>query len=133
MSQPAGTRRVTFREVLANREFRAMYVAQALSVVGDQLARIAIAVLVFNRSHSALLTAASYALSYLPWAIGGPLLSGYADRLPRRSVMVVCDVVRAFLVLLVAIPHLPTGALLLLVTVVAALEPPFVSARAAML
>src|SRR3954447_18219901 len=99
MSEPVTGRRVTFRDVLANREFRAMYIAQALSVVGDQLARIAVAILVFNRSHSALLTGVTYAITYLPWAFGGPLLAGYADRLPRRSVMIVSDLVRAVLVL----------------------------------
>src|SRR3954466_9821311 len=114
MSEAAPTRRVTFGDVLANREFRAMYIAQALSVVGDQLARIAVAILVFNRSHSALLTGVSYAISYLPWAVGGPLLSGYADRLPRRSVMIVTDLIRAALVLCVAIPRMPLASLLLL-------------------
>src|SRR5438270_5933412 len=109
-------RRVTFRDVLANREFRALYVAQALSVAGDQLARIAVAVLVFSRSHSALLTAASFGLSYLPWVVGGPLLAGYADRLRRRQVMVVCDVARALMVLLMAVPNMPTVMLLVLVT-----------------
>src|SRR4051794_32811139 len=103
MSQAAAPRRVTFGDVLANREFRAMYVAQALSVVGDQLARIAVALLVFGRSHSALLTALSYGLSYLPWIVAGPLLAGYADRLPRRSVMIFCDVVRTLLVLAIAV------------------------------
>src|SRR5438309_10744808 len=98
MSDPVAGRRVTFRDVLANREFRAMYAAQALSVVGDQLARIAVALLVFSRSHSALLTALSYAVSYLPWVVGGPLLAGYADRLPRRSVMIATDLVRIVLV-----------------------------------
>src|SRR4051794_12101445 len=72
MSQAAAPRRVTFGDVLANREFRAMYIAQALSVVGDQLARIAVALLVFNRSHSAFLTALSYGLSFVPWIIAGP-------------------------------------------------------------
>src|SRR3954462_3639487 len=85
MSQAAVTPRVTVRDVLADREFRAMYAAQALSVVGDPLARTAVAVLVFNRSHSALLTAVSFAVSYLPWVVGGPLLAGYADRLPRAA------------------------------------------------
>src|SRR5438477_4773422 len=64
MSQAAMPRRVTFGDVLANREFRAMFAAQALSVVGDQLARIAVAILVFQRSHSALLTGVSYGISY---------------------------------------------------------------------
>src|SRR6058998_1801398 len=125
MSEPATGRRVTFRDVLGNREFRAMYAAQALSVVGDQLARIAVAFLVFGRSHSALLTAISYAVSYLPWVIGGPLLAGYADRLPRRGVMIACDLVRVVLVLGIAVPGMPTAVLLLLVTLVSLMEPPF--------
>ena len=133
MSDAAVARRVTFGDVLANREFRAMYVAQALSVAGDQLARIAVAILVFNRSHSALLTGLTYAISYLPWVVGGPLLAGYADRLPRRSVMVVCDLVRALLILFVAIPGMPLAGLMLLVTLVSLMEPPFAAARASML
>jgi diguanylate cyclase (GGDEF)-like protein len=133
MSQAAVSRRVTFGDVLANREFRAMYVAQALSVAGDQLARIAVAILVFNRSHSALLTGLTYAISYLPWVVGGPLLAGYADRLPRRRVMIVSDLVRAALILCVAIPGLPLAGLLLLITLVSLMEPPFAAARAAML
>lgn len=133
MSEAAVTRRVTFGDVLANPEFRAMYIAQALSCLGDHLARIAVAILVFNRSHSAFLTGLSYAISYLPWAVGGPLLAGYADRLPRRSVMIFCDVVRAIIVPCIAIPHMPLAALLLLVTLVAFFEPPFTSARAAMI
>ena len=35
-------RRVTFRDVLGNREFRAVFYAHALSVSGDQLAKIAV-------------------------------------------------------------------------------------------
>src|SRR3954454_1497390 len=107
MSQAAVTPRVTVRDVLADREFRAMYAAQALSVVGDQLARIAVAVLVFNRSHSALLTAVSFAVPYLPWVVGGPLLAGYADRLPRRTVMIASDLIRVVLVLAIAVPGMP--------------------------
>jgi diguanylate cyclase (GGDEF)-like protein len=133
VSQAAVAPRVTVRDVLANREFRAMYAAQALSVVGDQLARIAVALLVFNRSHSTLLTAVSFGVSYLPWVVGGPLLAGYADRMPRRTVMIASDLVRFVLVLGIAIPGMPTAALLLLVALVALMEPPFLAARAAML
>src|SRR4051812_27412759 len=133
MSEAAPTRRVTFGDVLANREFRAMYIAQALSVVGDQLARIAVALIVFNRSHSALLTAVSFGVSYLPWVVGGPLLAGYPHRLPRRSVMIVSDLTRALLVLGIIVPGMPTAGLLVLVTLVALMEPPFGAARAALL
>ncbi|MDQ1746500.1 MAG: hypothetical protein QOD07_763 [Frankiaceae bacterium] len=133
MSAEGSARRVTFGDVLANPEFRAMYVAQALSVVGDQLARLAVAGLVYSRSHSALLTALTFAISYLPWALGGPLLAGYADRLPRRSVMIACDLARVALVLLLAIPGIPTAAMLAVLLLVALLEPPFTTARASLI
>lgn len=133
MSQSGDARRVTFREVLANREFRAMFAADALSVVGDQLARIAIALLVYNRSHSPFLTGLSYAVTYLPWLIGGPWLSVYADRLPRRHVMVFCDLVRAVIVVGLATPHIPIWLALSLVCLVSLAEAPFDAARAALI
>jgi diguanylate cyclase (GGDEF)-like protein len=130
---PVSTKpRATFGEVLAIREFRALYLAQTLSVAGDQLARIAVAWIVYARTHSALLTGISYAVTYLPWIIGGPLGSVYADRHPRRVVMILCDALRTGLVLLVAIPHVPTPVLIVLVALVALLEPPFAAARAAL-
>ncbi|MBV9293613.1 MAG: MFS transporter, partial [Frankiales bacterium] len=125
--------RVTFGAVLANREFRALYAAQALSVVGDQLARIAVALLVFHRSHSPLLTALTYAATYLPWLVGGPLLSVYADRLPRRRMMIFCDLARCVLILAIALPHVPMAVALIDITVVSLLQPAFNAARSAML
>ena len=132
MTETAG-RRVSFHEVLAIREFRALYLAQTLSAVGDQLARIAVAVLVFDRTGSSTLTAVSYAVSYLPWLIGGPTLSVFADRLPHRSVMLACDSGRSALVCLIALPGCPTVCVIGLVALVALLQPPFTSARAALI
>jgi diguanylate cyclase (GGDEF)-like protein len=130
---PAPERRASFRDVLAIREFRALYVALTLSLAGDQLARISVAVIVFARTGSTLLTASTYAVSYLPWIIGGPLLSGLADRLPRRNVMIVCDLVRVAIVAALALPGVPTAALVVLVAFVALGEPPFESARSALI
>jgi MFS family permease len=124
---------VTFRDVFAVREFRALWVAHVLSLVGDQLARVALAVLVYSRTGSPLLTALTYAIGFLPWLVGGPLLSGLADRYPRRTVMVVTDLVRAGLVGLMLVPHLPLGGLLALLFVVELCAPPFASARAALM
>jgi diguanylate cyclase (GGDEF)-like protein len=132
MSEAAVARRATFRDALAVPEFRAIYLAQTLSVAGDQLARIAVAWIVFSRTQSAALTGISYAVSYLPWLIGGPMLSVYADRHARRTVMVICDLCRAVLISVVAIPTVPTALLIVLVALVALLEPPFAAARAAM-
>jgi MFS family permease len=136
---PANQGQTTFREVFANSEFRALWLAQLLSVIGDQLARLAMTVLVYDRTHSALWTAVTYAVTFLPWVIGGLALSGLADRLPRRRVMVTCDVARAVLVCLMAGVSLeapPVAALWIMVTLLFAvtlLDSPFKSARSATL
>ncbi|GAB1823710.1 MFS transporter [Herbidospora sp. RD11066] len=126
-------RQATYGEVIAIKEFRALWLGQGLSLLGDQLAQVALAVLVFNRTQSALATAAVYALTYLPPILGGPLLAGLADRYPRRRVMLVCDVVRAVLVAIMAIPGTPFWTLCVLVFMVVLLSAPFSAARAALL
>ena len=121
----------TFRDVFAVAEFQALWMAQLLSVLGDQLARVALTVLVYDRTGSALLAAVTFVASIVPTFIGGVTLAWLADRYPRRAVMIACDLVRCALVLVMAIAGLsPTGlvTLLFLVTLVGA---PFTSARAA--
>jgi len=124
-------RAATFHEVFQVAEFRALFAAHLLSLLGDQLAKVALAVLVYSRTSSPLLPAVSNALGYLPWLVGGPLLATVADLLPRRRVMVACDLARCLLVLgmAAAVERLPV--LLLLLLLVGLLAPPFGAARAA--
>lgn len=130
---PADDAPATWRSLFASVEYRTLWGAQALSMAGDQLARVALAVLVFNRTNSALLTAAVYAITYLPWLLGGPLLGWIADRYPRRTVMVLASLASCVLVALMAVPGMPLGVLCVLLFVVVLLEAPFLSARAALL
>ena len=123
--------RATFRDVFAVREFRALWFSEVLSVAGDRLALVALTLLVFQQTRSPLLTAVVYASGYVPWVIGGLFLADVADRRPRRSVMVFCDVVRTVLVAVMAVPHVPIGALVALLFAAMMFAPPFESARAA--
>ncbi|MGE5287285.1 MAG: MFS transporter [Micromonosporaceae bacterium] len=123
--------RATFRDVFAVAEFRALWMAQVLSVGGDQLARVALTVLVYDRTRSPLLAAVTYAASIVPVFLGGVLLSGLADRLPRRAVMITCDLARALLVTFMALPGMPVAALVALLFVVTLFGAPFISARSA--
>jgi MFS family permease len=127
--RPEGT--AGYRDVFAVAEFRALWLAQVLSVGGDQLARVALTVLVYAQTGSALLAAAAYAASIAPQFLGGLLLSGLADRWPRRRVMIICDLARVPLAALMALPGMPTGALIGLLCAVTALGAPFGAARAA--
>ena len=103
-----------------------------LSVAGDQLARVALTLLVFQRTGSALLAAITFAVSIVPAFIGGLTLSGLADRLPRRQVMIASDLSRAVLVAIMAIPGMPVFLMICIFGAVTMIGAPFNAARAAL-
>jgi MFS family permease len=117
--------------VFAVAEFRALWGAQLLSVAGDQLARVALTVLVYEQTHSALLAAVAYAAGIVPVFLGGILLSGVTDRRPRRQVMIACDLARVPLAALMAVRGVPLSALIGILCAITAIGAPFASARAA--
>jgi Major Facilitator Superfamily. len=123
----------TYGEVIAIGEFRGLWIAQGLSLLGDQLAQIALGVLVYQRTESPLATAGVYALTYLPPIVGGPLLAGLADRYARRRMMILCDLIRAALVAVMAMPGMPLIVLCALLFGVIVLSTPFSAARASLL
>jgi len=125
--------RVGYATPLANSEFRGLTLAQVISECGDQVARIALAVLVFNQLHSAFYTALTYAVGYLPLVVGGTLLSPLVDWLPRRRLMLVCHAARAVLVALIALPGVPIAVALVLLAGVSLFEAPFSAARASII
>ncbi|MFF9689075.1 MFS transporter [Streptomyces sp. NPDC014623] len=114
-------------------EFRTLWAAFAQSVLGDQLARVALSLLVFERTESAGWTAATYALTSLPALLSGVLLSGLADRFPRRTVMIGCDLVRAVLVGLMALPGTPLPLLAGLLVLAQLAEAPFGASQGALM
>jgi MFS family permease len=122
-----------FRDVMRDREYRALWLADAQSLVGDQLARVALSVLVFKDTGSATLTAIAYALTFVPALLGGALLGGIADRYPRRGVMITCDAARAVVLALMALPFLPIAAVCGLLVIAVLLASPFSAARVAIL
>src|SRR5436190_23483101 len=97
-------RAARYRDVFAVAEFRVLFASHLVSIIGDQLARVALSVLVFSRTGSPALAALTYALTLIPDLVGGPLLAGLADRLPRRRLMITCDLSRAGLVAVMALP-----------------------------
>lgn len=132
-NQRPDQRPATYRAVFTVAEFRAVFLADLVSLIGDQIAAVAIAVLLYERSGSPLVAALGYATAYLPWLLGGPLLAAWAERLPGRRVLVGCDLGRAALIGLAAVPGLPLAAVGLLVLLAAMLSPPFEAARSALL
>ncbi len=129
MATAALERRVGYREVLAVREFRALFLAQLLSLLGDRAAAVALAVLVYERSQSPLLSATVFGLTFLPHLFAAPL-AVLVDRLSRRRVLVLCDLARVPLVLAMVIPDMPLPVLFVLLGLVTLHEVPFDAANA---
>jgi MFS family permease len=132
-SETEPERPVTFRDVFAVREYRAVYISLVVNWLGDYLARAAIIVLVYQQTESVLLSAASFAVSYLPWIVGGPVLAALAERYPYRRVLIVADLARAVPIALIALPGMNVYAILLLLFVAMLGAPPTQAARSALL
>jgi MFS family permease len=132
----AGEGGVGYRQVLRSGQFTALLAARMLSDWGDHIARVAIAALMLEVSGSIALSAATFAVSWLPSIFGQALLGPYADRFPRRALLVVCDVLRAGLVLLLlsaVVIDVPLPAVLALLFVVELAGAPFYAATMALL
>src|SRR5215831_2498449 len=102
---PAG--RASYRDVLGAGEFRVIFVAHVVSMLGNVVAAVALTVLVYQQTRSAALAAFVLALSFLPYLLGATLLGAAADRLPTRRVLVGCDLASAALVACMMVPRMP--------------------------
>lgn len=80
--------------VFRSSAFRRYYVGQAFSYVGDGLRTLAIPLLVFHLTGSAISLGITFALEMLPFALFSLVGGSLADRLDRRRLMIVCDLVR---------------------------------------
>jgi predicted MFS family arabinose efflux permease len=94
------------RQVLTERTCRSVLLAEIMTALSDQIARVGVSWLVFERTRSGSLAAVVLALTFLP-ALLGPFVSGISDRYPHRTVMVTADLIRAVLMAAIAIPSSP--------------------------
>ena len=99
-------------EPLRVRPFGRLLASYTVNDLGDSIGVIALSILVFERTGSPLLSALVLACSFLPYALGGILLSSIADRFPARRVLVVCDLLSGLCIGPMLIPGMPVGGLL---------------------
>jgi MFS family permease len=95
---------------LAERPFRLLWLGQTSSAIGDALVPVALAFAVFQIGGGASglgLVLASFTLARAGFILVGGV---WADRLPRRFVMLACDAIRALVDAFVAVALL-TGAM----------------------
>jgi predicted MFS family arabinose efflux permease len=117
---------------LGLRDFRRLWIADMVSLLGDWAGRLALTVLVLERTGSPAWAAAVTAVSLAGFVGLGQVLATLADRYGRITIMLVADIARAVLFFAMLI-SMPVGGLLVLAFLAGLATPPFEAARSAAL
>lgn len=89
-------------EVLANRTYRHLFLAQVIALLGTGLATVALGLLAFDLAgaNAGAVLGTALAIKMLAYICIAPIASALAERLPRRAVLVALDLVRAAVALI---------------------------------
>jgi MFS family permease len=82
-----------------NRNFRLLFIGQAISQLGDWFNSVAVYALLLDLTGSATAVAGMLIVQFLPVALVGPVAGVVVDRVNRRRLMIAADVVRGVLIL----------------------------------
>lgn len=82
---------MTAKDVLRIRDFRNLWLGQAISQLGDSLYTLSFMFMVKKVTQSDAMVGLVGALEYLPFVLLGPLAGVLADRVDRRRIMVMSD------------------------------------------
>ena len=80
--------------IFASRQFRRYFAGQSLSFVGDGLRMLAVPLLAYHLTHSALSTGTALICEVAPFSLFALVGGSLADRVDRRKLMIGCDAVR---------------------------------------
>src|SRR3954451_14586444 len=121
-----------YLDALAVGEFRALFAAYTVSMLGDIVAAVALTVLVYQRTASPFLAGVTFTLAFVPYLFSGALLSALVDRVPPRRLMIACDLASAAIVSLMAPSAVPVPVLLALLFGLGLISPVSAGTRTAL-
>jgi MFS family permease len=114
--------RIGYGTALRSRQFRALLASQLVSVIGTSVAAVALTILVYRRTGSPLLASLTFGLGFVPFVLGGGLLSSLVDRVRPRLLVNGSDLAAAGLAATMAVPGIPVPVLLALIFGVGTLQ-----------
>ncbi len=84
-------------EVLADRTYRHLFAAQAVALLGTGLATVALGLLAFDLAgeDAGLVLGTVFTIKMIAYVGIAPIAGVFADRIPRRALLVTLDLVRA--------------------------------------
>lgn len=95
---------VSYRSLLRANDFRWLWIGQVISSLGNNFTYLALSVLAYRVTGTALSVGVMLAANALPFLLLRPFAGVLVDRWDRRRIMIVSDLVRALLI--AAIPSL---------------------------
>ncbi len=84
-------------QVFANRTYRHLFLAQVIALVGTGLATVALGLLAYDiaGAEAGAVLGTALAIKMIAYVGVAPVAAAFADRLPRRTMLVALDLVRA--------------------------------------
>ena len=84
-------------EILADRTYRHLFAAQVTALAGTGLATIALGLLAYDLAEedAAMVLGAVFTIKMAAYVGVAPIAGAFADRIPRRALLVALDIVRA--------------------------------------
>ncbi|MGH9197957.1 MAG: MFS transporter, partial [Acidimicrobiia bacterium] len=86
------------RHLLLSQDFGLVWWGQLISQVGDGVSKLALLWFVYSVTGSPIKTMVIGMLQTIPPIIFGPLIGVYLDRLPKKPVLIISDLLRAVLI-----------------------------------
>ncbi len=84
-------------EVLSDRTYRHLFMAQVIALVGTGLATVALGLLSYELAgaDAGAVLGGALAIKMVAYILVGPIVNAFVDRLPRRALLVSLDLLRA--------------------------------------
>ena len=88
--------------ILKNRTYRHLFLAQVIALVGTGLATVALGLLAFELAgeNAGAVLGTALAIKMIAYVTVAPIASAFAERVPRRAMLVALDLVRAAIAVL---------------------------------
>lgn len=89
----------TYRDLLYERKFKKVLIADTISRFGDSIDAIAYSWIMYEVSGNASMIAFILALNYIPTIMIQPFVAVLVERMNKKMVMIICDIMRGLIVL----------------------------------
>ena len=89
-------------DILSHRTYRHLFAAQVIALIGTGLATVALGLLAFDLAggNAGMVLGTALAIKMVAYVCVAPVAAAFAERLPRRTMLVALDLVRAAVALL---------------------------------